>query len=964
MAEALISAILEQLVPFLSEQLSLVTDAENEFRSFASTLKAIQAVLKDADRKQVQEDSVKYWLDQLKDVSYDMDAVLDEWNTKLGEGESEAEAQEVGKNAEKALLLKKLVCCFIPSSSSHSNPIEQVGVRYHVASRIKELNGRLDRIADEKNRYQFVENPIAIEPVQRETTSFKDISEVYGRDVEKEIVIEKLSCGSSEAQKGFEVIPVVGMGGIGKTSLAQLVYNDDVVINHFNKRIWVYATDPFDVVMVAKAIALALEVRGANEMANWGLQTLQERIDEAIEGKKFFLVLDDVWTADDKKWEPLKEALRKGAPGSRILVTSRKTEVALMMGAKRNMITLEVLSEEVCWTIFSKLAFSNVDKRDELEGIGRQIVDKCRGLPLVAKTLGSLMSFQEPTREDWNGVLKSELWDLERIKHEVFIPLMLSYYDLPPLEKRCFLFCSYFPKDHSIGRDDLIQLWLSQGYLSSKKNYWEQGLVCFRNLAKRSLFQNFEEDGHGDIVGCKMHDIVHDFALFLTENEFFNMKLNGEEMEINMKARHYTLLLENQAQLPSQVYQKKNLRALFVQNLCSSPLSFESLSNSASSVKTLTLSGCEFTHVPENIDKLIYLRYLNLSNNTKLSILPQTLCNLVNLQTLKLDRCHSLTRLPKGIGKLASLRHLHIWGTIKLEGIPKSLREVTNLQTLDWFQLVPDEKEAMTLQDLNQFNSLRGSIRIGGIGKVEDASEAEKAQLKNKEHLDALSLEFGECGDKQATALLEVLQPHPNLKSLGIYYYCGTTAFPSWMISLVNLKRLHLDYCPACEVLPPFGKLQSLESLEIIDMGKVERVGGEFLGIESHAHTTISFPKLKQLQFDYMPIWKEWEGSREDSSSTVIMPRLSSLQISRCYKLEALPNFLRRTPLKNLTIEFCPILEFKRSEYVNVEEDLKILTSESGDGGENAERWRHEERLVLTWPFYISKLHIAIYFLP
>ncbi|KAL5570326.1 hypothetical protein UlMin_026901 [Ulmus minor] len=964
MAEALISAVLDQLVPFLAEQLSLLTDAENEFRSFTSTLEAIRAVLKDADGKQVQDAYVKRWLDQLKDVSYDMDAVLDEWNTKLGEEESEAEAHEEGKKAEKAILLKKLVCCFRPSSSSHSNPIKQVGVRYHVASRIKELNGRLDRIADEKKRYNFVENPIAIEPVQRETTSFKDISEVYGRDVEKQIVIEKLLRESSKAQKGFEVIPVVGMGGIGKTSLAQLVYNEDVVINHFNKRIWVYATDPFDVVMVARAIAQALHPGDANVIAHWTFQTLLERIDEAIDGKKFFLVVDDVWTDDHRKWEPLEEALRKGALGSRILVTTRKTEVAEMMRAKSNMITLAGLSEEVCWTIFSRLAFSNGDKRDdELEQIGRQIVQKCKGLPLAAKTLGSLMSFKEPTREDWNYVLKSELWELKKFEEQVFIPLMLSYYDLPPLEKRCFLFCSYFPKDHSIGRDDLIQLWLSQGYLSSKRNYWEQGLVCFRNLAKRSLFQDFEEDELGDIVECKMHDIVHDFALFLTENEFFNMKLNGEEIEINKKARHYTLLLENQAQLPSQVYQKKNLRALFVQNMCSSPLSFESLSNSTSSVKTLTLSGCELTHVPENIDKLIYLRYLNLSNNTKLSILPETLCNLVNLQTLKLDGCSDIGRLPKGIGKLASLRHLHLLGSAAQE-IPKSLRELTNLQTLDEFQLAPDEKEAMTLDDLNQLNSLRGSIWISGMGKVEDASEAEKAQLKNKGHLDELVLGFGECGDKQATALLEVLQPHPNLKSLLIWDYYGTTAFPSWMISSVNLKRLVLFDCPACEVLPPFGKLQSLESLHIRVMKKVERVGGEFLGIESHAHTTISFPKLKHLRFTELWNWKEWEGSREDSSSTIIMPCLSSLEIEYCDKLEALPNFLRKTPLKNLTTKFCQILEDKRSEYVNVEEVVKILTSESGDGGENAETWRHEERVVLTWPFYISKLHIAIYFLP
>ncbi|KAL5569275.1 hypothetical protein UlMin_025850 [Ulmus minor] len=934
MAEALISAVLRQLDPLLREQLSLVTDAEKEFRSFASTLEAIQAVLKDADRKQIENDSVKRWLDQLKDASYDMDAVLDEWNTKLG---------DEGKKGEKAPLLNKLVCCFLPSSSSHSNPIKQLGVRYHVASRIKELNERLDHIAIEKNRYQFVENPIAIEHVQRETTSFKDISEVYGRDVEKKIVIDKLLCESSKAQKSFEVIPIVGMGGIGKTTLAQFVYNDKVVINHFNPRIWVYATDPFDVVMVAKAIAQALHLGDAHGIAHWTFQTLLEQIDQAIEGKKFFLVVDDVWTEDHSKWEPLEEALRKGAQGSRILVTTRNSEVALTMRAKSNMITLEVLTEEFCWSIFSKLAFPNGDKRDELEQIGRQIVQKCKGLPLAAKTLGSLMGFKEPKREAWNDVLKSELWELKKFKDEVFIPLMLSYYDLPPLEKRCFLFCSYFPKDYSIGRDDLIELWFSQGYLSSKRNYWEEGLVCFKNLAKRSLFQDFEKDEFGDILSCKMHDIVHDFALFLTENEFCNIKLNGEEIEINKKARHCTLLLEKKAQLPSQAYHK-NLRALFVQNMCSSPLRFESLSYSTSSIKTLTLSGCKLTHVPENIDKLIYLRYLNLSNNTNLSMLPETLCNLVNLQTLKLDNCFDIRRLPKGIGKLTNFRHLHLLGT-PVEGIPKSLRKLTNLQILDRFRLAPDEMEAMTLQDLNQLNSLRGLMGIFDIGKVEDASEAEKAQLKNKEHLDNLQLHFGECRDKQATALLEVLQPHPNLKSLQILFYHGTTAFPSWMISLVNLKRLDLLNCPACEVLPPFGKLQSLESLNIVHM-MVQRVGGEFLGIEGHAHTTISFPKLKQLRFQNLENWKEWEGSREDSSFTPIMPCLSSLEISFCNKLEALPTFLRNTPLKNLTIDDCQILEEKRLQYVNVEEVVKILTSETGDGRENAETSPHQERLV------------------
>ncbi|EXB94543.1 Putative disease resistance protein RGA3 [Morus notabilis] len=183
-----------------------------------------------------------------------------------------------------------------------------------------------------------------------------------------------------------------------------------------------------------------------------------------------------------------------------------------MMGVATHQISLERLSEEHCWLIFSQLAFMErtTEERAELETIGRQIARKSSGLPLVAKTLGSLMRFKKTTSQ-WEDILCSELWESKDVKiREIFCPFLLSYYDLPPLQKRCFLYCSVFPKDYDIEIDDLIELWMSQGYLSQTINSKKEGRDCFESLAMRSFFQDFKEGAYYGTITCKMPDIVHD----------------------------------------------------------------------------------------------------------------------------------------------------------------------------------------------------------------------------------------------------------------------------------------------------------------------------------------------------------------------------------------------------------------------------------------------------------------------
>lgn len=948
MAEALISAVLEQLGSFTREQLqhewSLISGIGGKVEKLTSSLEAIRAVLVDAEKRQIEDDSVRNWLWRLKEVSFQIDAVLDEWNTAIL----------------RADILKKehpfRKVCFSGQSSCFHDPlrVNSVGLRRRIARKIEDLNQKLDGISSDKERFSFItteNNRFTTTEHQRpKTTSFDiNIADVLGREAEKKNLIMKLLSESSEiAERGHEIIPLVGAGGIGKTTLAQLVYNDETVSAHFDLKIWVCVSDPFDETTIARVIVEALKIPDLHSLV--GFQTLLERIHESIRGKKFLLVLDDVWAEEDRKWKQLENSLRNGAVGSKILVTTRKEKVAITMGAKNSMISIEHLSGEVCWSIFSQIAFLENEKSDELVEIGRQIAQRSKGLPLVAKTLGSLMRFKKYTKEEWERVLHSELWQLQEIENEVFVPLLLSYYDLPPLEKRCFLYTSFFPKDHVIDRDHLIQLWSSEGYFNIKKNYKREGIECFKNLAIRSLFQDFVKDGEGDIVTCKMHDIVHDFVLFLSKNEWLNLLLKSEESTslVEEKAFHCTLVVEPGAEIPTSIYNKKFLRTLSVRNLGneSDVISWDKLLK-LTCLRTLDLHDCNLAKLPKGIEELVHLRYLSLSQwGYDVAIeLPESMCNLFNLQTLILE-C-SVRELPKGIHKLVNLRHLYLDREIYL---PKGLRELTCLETLNQFEVATEDsgifkKRHMTLEDLNTLNHLKGSLSIHGIGRVKDVGEADRAQLKRREGLVELTLYFGgdssELRSRNSTLLLEGLQPHPNLKHLVIYSYFGTTLFPGWMTSLINLKNLVLNYCPNCESLGPFGKLPSLESLVIWGAEKVKKVGVEFLGIGADSDPTkmdncsssTSFPKLKHLEFGMLRNWEEWEsctssGNEDRISLTTIMPSLFSLEINDCVKLKApLPDFLRRTPLQNLTIRRCPNLGQLFKGGMGTEELVKILTS-------------------------------------
>ncbi|WJZ94960.1 hypothetical protein VitviT2T_013766 [Vitis vinifera] len=826
-----------------------------------------------------------------------MDDVVDGWNTALLKLQIAAENPGIPKPKISSCLPSPCVC------------FKQVSLRHDIALQIKDIKKQLNAIANERNQFNFVSSSTIQQPRRRITSSVIDVSQFCGRDADINIIIGKLLGGSCQESSSLYIVSIVGMGGIGKTTLAQLAYNHEKVKSYFHERMWVCVSDPFDPMRISRAIleALQKESSGFHD-----LEAVQQKICTLIADKKFLLVLDDVWTENYELWEQVESSLKGGAPGSRILVTTRNENVSTMMGTTYK-VPLGELSKEQCRSLFSNIAFygRSREKVEELENIGRKIADECRGLPLAAKVLGSLMRLKD-NKEDWESILNNEIWQLDVIEKHLSPPLLLSYYDLYPAVKRCFSYCAVFPKDQIISKDRLIKLWMANSYLNSRESIEMEktGGDYFEDLVSRSLFQDFRRDDEGNIISCKMHDTVHDLAQYLTKNECFILEIDDEK-EVRMassfqKARHATLISAGRVGFPSTIHNLKYLHTLLAAHLVNSftPQPPPNLFKHLVCLRALDLSGSVFLgELLRNLGKSIHLRYLNLSNNKWLTELPETICDLYNLQTLDVFGCSLLEKLPQGMRKLINLRHLELYGS-EVSELPKGIGRLTSLRTLTGFRIIGVCK----IGELKNSNSLRGGLVISGIANVKDAEEAGEAELKNKKHLHHLELSrFGWLASAASKGVAEALQPHQNLKSLKISYYSAATEFPSWIAasSLAQLKKLQIMHCAQVTYLPPLGELPLLESLIIEHMKRLKYVGGEFLG-----SSTTAFPKLKHLRFNEMEEWEKWEVKEEDEEGRSVMPCLHSLTIYKCLKLESLPErLLQITPLQKVIILLSPTLQ-------------------------------------------------------
>ncbi|KAK8524951.1 hypothetical protein V6N13_015948 [Hibiscus sabdariffa] len=368
MAEALVSSILGQLAAFTLEnggkELQLVTGVEKGVEKLQRNFEAIHDVLEDAEEKQIMERNVKRWLNKLEDVSYNMEDVLDEWNTVLSKLRRDV--------VQSASIPKKMVSPFVSCFSFGRRVVR----RYDIGIKIKGINEELDEIAREKDRYRFARREIREPRRLEETTCFIDVSEVKGRDDVRDKLIRQLTFMTGD-DGCISIISIVGMGGIGKTALAQMVFNEIRHQKSFDKTVWVCVSDFFHQTKVAREILEGLGSDLSGSQNQISLQSLLNEIFERTKDMKLFLVFDDVWTERDEDWRALKAALQHCKRGSRILVTTRKESVAKVMRSS-HVFSLELLSDEVCWDIIKQVVWFGREEGEcgDLEDVGKGIAKK------------------------------------------------------------------------------------------------------------------------------------------------------------------------------------------------------------------------------------------------------------------------------------------------------------------------------------------------------------------------------------------------------------------------------------------------------------------------------------------------------------------------------------------------------------------------------------------------------------
>nr|CAB3483652.1 unnamed protein product [Digitaria exilis] len=275
---------------------------------------------------------------------------------------------------------------------------------------LKNVLSKIDRLVKDMEKFGLLqrEQPETLQPLYRQTHSAMDeFTEIFGRDDDKEVVVKLLL--DQQNQRNVQVLPIIGMGGLGKTTLAKMVYNDRKVQNHFELRMWHCVSENFGATAVVRSI-IELATNGRCDLPD-NIELLRGKLQEVIGRKRFLLILDDVWNEEQQKWEDdLKQLLCSsiGGLGSMIVVTSRSRRVASIMGTLPAH-ELACLSDHDSWELFSKKAFSKgLEDQEEFIAIGKLIVNKCKGLPLALKTMGGLMSSKHQIKE-WEVIAESNM---------------------------------------------------------------------------------------------------------------------------------------------------------------------------------------------------------------------------------------------------------------------------------------------------------------------------------------------------------------------------------------------------------------------------------------------------------------------------------------------------------------------------------------------------------------------------
>ncbi|XP_024318419.1 putative disease resistance protein At3g14460 isoform X1 [Brachypodium distachyon] len=704
---------------------------------------------------------------------------------------------------------------------------------------------------------------------------------LYGRrDLFEQTLKDIITTSATNSSEKFSVLPIVGPGGIGKTTFTQHLYNDKRIDEHFSVRVWICISTDFDVLKISQQILSRIE--GSNNANQTSLDQLQISIAQNLKSKRFLIVFDDIWECTDQSWENLLAPFMKGeAKGSMVLVTTRFPFIAKMVKSI-NPIPLEGLEPDEFFTFFEAFVFEGKEPEDyqhALNDVARNIAKKLKGSPLAAKTVGRLLR-KDLSREHWMGVLENNEWQNQKNDDDIMPSLRISYDYLPFHLKKCFPYFALFPEDYSFRNLEITQFWIAIGVIDKDEKYMEE------LLDNGFLVKGNDRWGEHYV----MHDLLHELSRSVSSQECLNISssVSFRADAIPKSIRHLSITMEDRyegtfrremVKLRSKI-DIVNLRALMIFRAYGENIDkiLKETFKEIEGLRVLLVEMSSADSLPKNFSKLLHLRYLRVSSPYGLSemSLPSALPIFYHLIFLDLQDWRSSSNLPEHISRLVNLRHF-----IAKNELHSNVPEVGKLEQLQELKEFHVKKETLgfEMEELGKLTHLGGELCLRNLEKVASKEEANKANLALKRSLKTLTLVWGtDQAVAGATDVVDGLQPHDNLRELAIEDHGGGVGPPCWLCHDIPFK--HLESLALAGVtwgtLPPFGQLPYLKIIRLKNIAGVRIIGPD-----------LGFIHLKEVEFDGMPDLEKWDVGPNCHS----FPNLESIVCKNCPKFLALPFF-------------------------------------------------------------------------